>query len=227
MIEGIIPQQEIGELMKETTKLITLQVGPVQTNCYIVANMETKEAICFDPGEEGKRIADALQEHGLKLQAIFLTHCHFDHILGIPSLQEQVGPVPVYGAKTDQSCLNDVEVNLSPYGAGVMYVLDADEYMPDGTSITMLDQEIICLLTPGHTVDGMCYYFPEEDIMISGDTLFRGSVGRTDLPTGNGSVLIASIKEKLLPLPENTVVYPGHGPATTLKEEKEINQYLR
>lgn len=213
--------------MKETTKLITLQVGPIQTNCYIVANMETKEAICFDPGEEGQRIASELEEYGLTLQAIFLTHCHFDHILGIPALQEQAGPVPIYAAKTEQPCLNDVEVNLSQYGAGVTYALDADEYVKDGTRLTMLGQKMICLLTPGHTADGMCYYFPEEEMMISGDTLFRGTVGRTDLPTANGRTIITSIKEKLLPLPENTVVYPGHGPATTLKEEKVINQYLR
>jgi hydroxyacylglutathione hydrolase len=227
VIEFVIIRKRIGELMKETTKIIVLQVGPVQTNCYIVANTETKEAICFDPGEEGQRIAAKLKEYDWNLKGILLTHCHFDHILGIPVLQELAGPVPVYAAKTEQSCLNDVEVNLTQYGAGVAYGLDADQYIEDGTRLMMLGQEILCLSTPGHTADGMCYYFPEEEMIISGDTLFRGTVGRTDLPTANGRAIVTSIKEKLLPLPENTVVYPGHGAATTIKEEKAINQFLR
>lgn len=213
--------------MKDNIRVIEMQVGPVETNCYIITNEETGEAICFDPGDEGNKIADQLQENGLSLKAILLTHGHFDHIFGIPALMEQAGKVPVYAAKEEKNCLNNNDINLSGYGDPRVYTLDADEYVEDGQELTLIGKRIVCLLTPGHTAGGMCYYFPEEGILISGDTLFRGTVGRTDLPTSDGYAIVSSIKKQLLVLPDETVVYPGHGPGSTIGEEKVINKYLR
>lgn len=213
--------------MKNNTRIMEMQVGPVETNCYIIANEETGEAICFDPGDEGNKIADKLEENRLSLKAVLLTHGHFDHIFGIPKLMEKAGKVPVYAAKEEKNCLNNNDINLSGYGDPRVYTLDADEYVENGQELTLIGKRIVCLLTPGHTAGGMCYYFPEEGILISGDTLFRGTVGRTDLPTSDGYAIVSSIKKQLLVLPDETVVYPGHGPGSTIGEEKVINKYLR
>lgn len=205
----------------------TCQVGPVETNCYLAANTETGEAICIDPGDDGSRIAAELREHGWTLQAILLTHGHFDHILGIPELTEQAGKAPVYAARAEKDCLNRGDINLSDYNAPEACSLDADRYLEDKQELMLIGRRIVCLLTPGHTAGGMCYYLPEEGVLFSGDTLFRDSVGRTDLPTADGTALMASIRRQLLSLPEETEVYPGHGPKTAIGWEKRNNRYLR
>ncbi len=214
-------------MMQDKTRVSVIQVGPGGTNCYLIGNAETGEAICVDPGDDGDRIAAELGRNRFTLKAILLTHGHFDHILGISKLKEIAGDAPVYAAREEKECLNHNTINLSGYGDPRIYTLEADHYLDDGQELSLIGRRIVCLLTPGHTAGGMCYYFPEAGFVASGDTLFRGTVGRTDLPSADDRAIVPAIREKLMTLPDDTVVYPGHGPATTIREEKNGNPYLR
>lgn len=198
-------------------------VGPVSTNCYFLYNKETKEGIIVDPGDEPAKLLAYLKDKEIKLQAILLTHGHFDHIGAVSELKKSFD-VPVYAARAEKEVLLQPQKNLSGQ-MGETISLEADKYLEDGETIELLGQEVRCLLTPGHTCGGMCYYFPKEGIVFSGDTLFQESVGRTDFPTGNMSTLIRSIREKLFVLAPATRVYPGHGMMTSIENEKMFNLY--
>lgn len=198
-------------------------VGPVSTNCYFLYNKETKEGIIVDPGDEPAKLLAYLKDKEIKLQAILLTHGHFDHIGAVSELKKAFN-VPVYAARAEKEVLLQPQKNLSGQ-MGETISLEADKYLEDGETIELLGQEVRCLLTPGHTCGGMCYYFPKEGIVFSGDTLFQESVGRTDFPTGNMSTLIRSIREKLFVLAPATRVYPGHGMMTSIENEKMFNLY--
>ena len=200
-----------------------LVVGMVQTNCYIVHNMDTKECIIVDPGDEAEKICGYLTQNELKLQAILLTHGHFDHIGAVSELKDKYG-VPAYAAAEEKDVLQDVCLNLSPQ-IGRRISIAADYWVEDGQKISCLGQDITCILTPGHTQGGMCYYFPQAGMLFSGDTLFQESVGRTDFPTGSMSRIIRSIREKLFVLPKAVQVYPGHGPKTSIENEKMFNPF--
>lgn len=209
-------------------QVIKMPVGDIAANCIIVGNQTTKEAICFDPGAEGKRILRDINNAGFKLTGIFLTHSHFDHIMGIRAIKEELGDqtVKVYASDVEQRLLGKPELNLSTM-FGDTYSLLADETLSDGQEIMVLGTNMSCILTPGHTEGGMCYYFPLLHMVISGDTLFEGSIGRSDFPTGDADVLISSIREKLYALPDDTKVYPGHGEPTTIGHEKKSNYFVR
>lgn len=198
--------------------------GILSTNCYVAWNEQTKEAVIVDPAAYSKKLAEFLREEGLKPQAVLLTHGHFDHIMGLDALLEEY-PVPVYVHEAEKGLIADPKTNLSlTYTNG--YVFEDATYVTDGQKIAAAGVTFEVLFTPGHTSGGCCYYVETENMLFSGDTLFRCSVGRSDLPTGDETTLIRSIKEKLLVLPENTVVYPGHMAATTIQTEKTANPFL-
>ena len=198
--------------------------GILSTNCYVAWNEQTKEAVIVDPAAYSKKLAEFLREEGLKPQAVLLTHGHFDHIMGLDALLEEY-PVPVYVHGAEKGLIADPKTNLSlTYTNG--YVFEDATYVTDGQKIAAAGVTFEVLFTPGHTSGGCCYYAETENMLFSGDTLFRCSVGRSDLPTGDETTLIRSIKEKLLVLPENTVVYPGHMAATTVQTEKTANPFL-
>ncbi|MGN0242791.1 MAG: MBL fold metallo-hydrolase [Lachnospiraceae bacterium] len=214
--------------MQEHIKIHGVQVGPIQTNCYVITNTETKEAVLVDPGEAGEQLAHMLQQEELTLSAVLLTHGHFDHILGIPALQQTLDyEFPIYAAEAEKPTLNQPEINLSVQSAQGAYRLDADVYLEDGREITLLGEPFQCIHIPGHTLGGMCYYMPNEKILLSGDNLFEGSIGRSDLPGGNEWQLITAIKEKVMKLPDDTLVLPGHGNTTTIAREKLYNMCLK
>ena len=160
----------------------------VGTNCYVVYNENTKECFVVDPAAPSAPLVEFIRTEGLQLQGILLTHGHFDHIMGIDALRRKWS-VPVYASVLEQKVLTDTNVNLSAaYGAG--YVFADAKFLEDGASLALAGYQIRMISTPGHTAGGCCYYIEEEKVLFSGDTLFAGSVGRTDFPTGSMSTLV-------------------------------------
>lgn len=205
-------------------KIEKFVIGIVSTNCYLVENEETKECFIVDPAACPTELVSHLKKQGLKPVGIILTHGHFDHILGIDGFLKEF-PVPVYAHGEEENLLNDPSLNASAvYGAG--YTFSDAQYLRDGQRIVLAHLDIEVRHTPGHTPGGCCYYMPEEGVLFSGDTLFFGTVGRTDLPLGDSDLLMASIREKLMGLPEETKVYPGHSGETTIGYEKIHNSFL-
>lgn len=198
--------------------------GIISTNCYLVINEETKQAVVVDPAASPSYLMEHLKTEGLKVEAILLTHGHFDHIMGIDGFLE-VFPVPVYAHKEEALLLNDASSNAS-VSYGEAYTYSGAEYVEDGQKLYLAGILFEVLYTPGHTIGGCCYYVAEVDVVFSGDTLFQAFIGRTDFPTGNSSQLVRSIREKLLVLPDETRVYPGHLDETTIGYEKKYNPYL-
>ena len=196
------------------------------TNCYIVFDEATKETMVIDPGGEANKISEMLSILGANLKYIYLTHCHGDHIGGVTELKEKWGG-KILIHRIDSEGLNDAKINLSEYvGIGTIE-LDADSRIDDGDLIHIGELEFEVIHTPGHTAGGTSLYCKKEKLLFSGDTLFRGTWGRTDLPTSDFVAIMDSITKKLLLLPEETIVYPGHGKATMIKEEKPIYLELR
>lgn len=205
-------------------KIEKFVIGMIGTNCYIVENEETRECFLIDPAACPPEMVTHIRQKGLHVQAILLTHGHFDHIMGIDGFLKEF-PVPVYAHEEEKALLNDAELNASAeYSAG--YTFSGAEYVRDGQILELAGIEIQVLYTPGHTIGGCCYYLQEEGVLFSGDTLFYGSTGRTDFPTGSQSRLIRSIREKLLVLPDETKVYPGHMSETSIGFERMYNPYL-
>ena len=198
--------------------------GIISTNCYVVSNEETKEAVIVDPAAYPKKLKSYLQENELQVKAILLTHGHFDHIMGIDGVLEDY-QVPVYVHEDEAELITDPILNESnTYTNG--YTYDKAEYIREGQILKLIGYEFQVIHTPGHTSGGVSYYVASEYVLFSGDTLFHGSVGRTDFKTSSMSALIHSIREKLFLLPDETVVYPGHMGATTIGTEKKINPYV-
>lgn len=199
-------------------------VGAVMTNCYVVSDDQTKDALIIDPGAEAKKIAALIREKELKVRAVLLTHGHFDHILAAGELCGEF-QAKLYCLEEEKELMMDPVMNV-----GRMFHFECtavpDDVFRAGDRLEFGSLACTVIPTPGHTRGGVCFYFENEGILFSGDTLFFESVGRTDMPTGNAAVLIQSIKEKLFVLPEETKVYPGHGPATTIGYEKNNNPYM-
>ncbi|MBS7341222.1 MAG: MBL fold metallo-hydrolase [Suilimivivens sp.] len=205
-------------------KIGRIVMGMCQTNCYFVYPEGKSEVILFDPADRGDYIYHSLKDKGFTVAAILLTHGHFDHIWGLEELKELSG-AKVYAYEEEKEVCENASVNVSK-GAGRPCEITADEYVKDGATISVAGMSCQLIATPGHTKGSCCYYFEEEGILISGDTLFQESVGRTDLPTGSMSALVRSVKEKLMVLPADVKVYPGHGESTTIGYEKEYNPFL-
>ncbi len=200
-------------------------LGQLGTNCYIMVNHDTNACIVFDPADEAPVLKEIFDHPEFQLQAIFLTHGHIDHIGAAKELKDMYN-VPIYASKEENDqILTKVGANLSAMFGNPM-TLEADELLQDGQKVEIIGTTLTCILTPGHTAGGMCFYCEEMKSVIAGDTLFCESVGRTDFPTGSGSVLERSIREKLFALPEDTKVFPGHMNMTTIGWEKENNPYF-
>jgi hydroxyacylglutathione hydrolase len=209
-----------------------LPVGALQCNCSILGDEASGEAIVVDPGDEIPRILALLQLHKLTVKQILITHAHIDHIAGAARLQALTG-APVLYNQNDLPLVKMMAVQAGWLGVETPEVRPPDDTLDEGKVISIgavsngspaLTGSI--LHTPGHTQGSICLYLPEQNLLLAGDTLFAGSVGRTDLPGGDGPMLLRSIHSKLLPLPDETVVLPGHGPKTTIGEERETNPFL-
>lgn len=208
----------------DNVKVGCIPLGMYMTNCYYVYNVRTNEAVVIDPADSGDYIFDELSKKGLSVKAIFLTHGHFDHIYGVSALKEKTG-VKVYSHEEEADLLASTSLNCSGT-VGRKVSVTPDILLKDSETVKMLDCEIKLLYTPGHTKGSACYYFESEGIIFAGDTLFYESVGRTDLPTGSMSELIRSIKDVLMPLPDEVTVFPGHGESTSIGHERNYNPFL-
>ena len=200
-------------------------VGMIGTNCYLVINEETKESVMVDPGAYPAKVKNAVKEQGLKLKAVLLTHAHFDHIMGLSDVMEDV-KVPVYVEEADLPMMTDGESNLSSTYVRGGYRFEEAVPVSDGQQLEIAGFQFRVIHTPGHTPGGCCYCMEQEGVLFSGDTLFQTSVGRSDFPGGSASALVRSVKEKLLVLPEETHVYPGHMEETTIGYEKLHNPFI-
>lgn len=199
-------------------------VGPMDANCYIIGDEKTKEAAVVDPGAEGRRILGRLEKLGLKCKYIILTHGHVDHVGALNEVREATA-ADVLIHKEDAGMLISPAQNLSLFMGSVLKFKEAERLLEDRDKIQVGDVIMEVLHTPGHTPGGICLVVPGEGI-ITGDTLFAGSVGRSDFPGGSHDVLINSVKTRLLVFPDDTMVYPGHGPASTIGSEKKYNPFL-
>lgn len=215
-------------------KIGRMVLSMCQTNCYFLYLDGEKECIVVDPADYGNKIYDSLRRNGFQVAGILLTHGHFDHIWGLKELKSAVNaanecdglePIKVYANEAEREVLRDVHKNVSEQ-AGRPCVASADVYLKDGDEVTLAGMTFRMIATPGHTVGGCCYYFEDAGILVSGDTLFQESVGRTDFPTGSMGTLVRSIQDKLFVLPEDTRVYPGHGDSTTIGHEMKYNPFL-
>ena len=205
-----------------------LVVGMYQTNCYVLRESITaKNCLIIDTGLEAGPVVDFLNEHKLNPAAVIFTHGHADHIAGLGILREEYPDTKVYIHKLDAQMLTDKEQNLSAL-AGIRFSTEpANVLIEEGEIVEEAGIKLAVLHTPGHTQGGVSLYSKDEQIIFVGDTLFADSIGRADFPGGNMEQLITSIKERLLGLPEETAVYPGHGPTTTIRQEKAYNPFLQ
>ena len=204
-------------------KVESIVLGSIGTNCYIVTNEETKECFAVDMAECPQEYVNYIKNNGLEMKALFLTHGHFDHIMGIDDFLKAF-PVPVYAGEDELPVIEDDRLNVSCM-YGPKYAFHGAQPVRDGQVIECAGIEVDVLHTPGHTVGGCCYYLPKEHRLFSGDTLFMVSVGRADLPTGNEKDLMQSVREKVLTLPSETKVFSGHGPSTSIEYEQANNPY--
>ncbi len=203
-----------------------LPVGMLQCNCSIFGDETTKEAIVVDPGDDIEQIRKILDRHGLKVKAIVITHAHIDHIGGAAKLKALTG-APVYLNQSDQELYDHLDVQASWLGMQPPERTDVDTPLREGDTLRLGETDFHILHTPGHTQGSISIWIPAENKVVAGDTLFRDSIGRTDLPGGDSRKIITSIHEKLMTLPEDAVVIAGHGAQTTIGREKERNPFLR
>ncbi len=196
------------------------------TNCYIVQDEKSKETMVIDPAGDVDKIVEMLDILQAKLKYIYLTHCHGDHIGGVKELKNRCGGQIVTHRLAAENLLN-TDTNLTLYIGKEGLTIETDARVDDNDLIHLGDLEFKVIHTPGHTSGGSCLYSEEEKLLFSGDTLFRGTWGRTDVPTGDFEAVISSITKKLMILPDETIVYPGHGKSTMIREEKPIYLELK
>jgi len=202
-----------------------LPVGMLQCNCSIFGDEQSRQAVVIDPGDEIEEIQAILAKHRLQVKAIVITHAHIDHIGGAQKLKAATG-APVYMNANDQELYDRLDVQAGWLGMQTPEKTSIDINARDGDSLTLGAAEFHVLHTPGHTQGSISLWIPAENKVVAGDTLFRDSIGRTDLPGGNPRQILRSIHEKLMPLDEKTIVIPGHGPNTTIGRERERNPFL-
>jgi glyoxylase-like metal-dependent hydrolase (beta-lactamase superfamily II) len=204
----------------------TFPVGPLQCNCTILGDEQAGEAIVIDPGDEVGRIHRRLTERGLKLKQILVTHAHIDHVGGALKLKRLTG-APILLNENDLPLLKMMDMQAGWLGIATPETAPPDEPLADGLRVGLESYPAQVIHTPGHTQGSICLHFAPLKLLVAGDTLFAGSIGRTDLPGGNFDQIIDSIESRLLALPDETKVLPGHGPATTIGAERKSNPFLR
>lgn len=206
----------------DTIRIKTYVLGPVSTNCYIVFREGSKHAIVIDPADRADVILAHCRDLGVEPEAILLTHGHFDHMMAAQEIREQTKAL-VYACEKEQKLLGDASLNLSSGFIRKPYTLQADRLVKEGDRLEFSDLTLEVMETPGHTAGSVCYYEREEGILFSGDTLFAGSYGRVDFPTGSLEEMAASLRKRLFLMPDDVMVYSGHGEATTIGYEKQYN----
>jgi hydroxyacylglutathione hydrolase len=203
-----------------------LPVGPLQCNCSVIGDEATREAMVIDPGDDIEDVAAIIRKHNLKVKQIVITHAHIDHVGGAMKLRALTG-APILLNQNDYGLLKMLDMQATWIGVPAPGDVKIDAQLVDGESLSAGSLSANVLHTPGHTEGSVCLYFPAEKLLIAGDTLFAGSIGRTDLPGGSLEKIMRSLHQRVLALPDETIVIPGHGPKTTIGEEREGNPFLR
>ena len=203
-----------------------IPVGPLHCNCSIIGDEASREAMVIDPGDDIADVLAVVQKHNLKVKQIVITHAHIDHVGGAMKLREATG-APILLNQNDYALLKMLDVQAAWLGMRDPGVVKIDRTVVDQETVQAGSLIATVMHTPGHTEGSICLYFPAEKKLIAGDTLFAGSIGRTDLPGGSFEKIMQSIHEKVLSLPDETSVLPGHGPTTTIAEERENNPFLK
>jgi hydroxyacylglutathione hydrolase len=202
-------------------------VGPVQENCYFIRRPAARSAVIVDPGEEASRLIEALAALGIEsVEAILITHCHFDHVGAVRAVHDATG-APVYCPELEREVLADMNAHYSIPGFGPFESYEADHILAGGETLDLAGLSFDVRFTPGHSIGHLTYAIRDEEALLSGDVLFQGSVGRTDLPGGDWPTLLASIESLIAEFPPQTRVFPGHMGATTLAAEQATNPFLR
>jgi hydroxyacylglutathione hydrolase len=203
-----------------------LPVGPLQCNCSVIGDEASREAMVIDPGDDIEDVLAVIRKHNLTVKQIVITHAHIDHVGGASKLRAATG-APVLLNQNDYALLKMLDEQAAWIGVPSPGKVDIDQSVAQADTVKAGSLSADVLHTPGHTEGSICLYFPAQHKLIAGDTLFAGSIGRTDLPGGSFDKIIRSIHEKVLALPDDTVVVPGHGPLTTIGEERESNPFLK
>src|SRR5579862_9332660 len=203
-----------------------LPVGPLQCNCSVIGDETSREAMVIDPGDEIQSILALVQKHNLTVKQIVITHAHIDHVGGAMKLRAATG-APILLNQNDYELLKMLDMQAAWVRMASPGKVEIDQSIGQADTIKTGSLTANVIFTPGHTEGSVCLYFPAEKKLIAGDTLFAGSIGRTDLPGGSMEKIISSLHEKVLALPDETVVVPGHGPLTTIGEERESNPFLQ
>jgi hydroxyacylglutathione hydrolase len=206
--------------------LESFPVGPLQCNCSILGDEVTREAVVVDPGDNIPDILSRLQKHGLTLRQIIVTHAHIDHVGGAAMLKKITG-APVLLNQHDLGLLGAMGIQAGWLGVPTPEVEPPDASADDGLTVGLATMPAEVIHTPGHTPGSICLLFHDQHLLLAGDTLFAGSIGRTDLPGGDGRRILRSLRDRLLVLPDQTRVIPGHGPQTTIGEERHSNPFLQ
>ena len=202
-----------------------LPVGPLQCNCSIIGDEQTREAMVIDPGDDVDQVLDLIRKHNLRVKQIVITHAHIDHVGGAMKLRKATG-APVLLNQNDYALLKMLDVQAAWLGMAAPEKVEIDQGIGQADTVKAGSLVGQVLHTPGHTEGSICLYFPAETMLIAGDTLFAGSIGRTDLPGGSFEKIIHSLHDRVLALPDETLVVPGHGPLTRIGEERESNPFL-
>jgi hydroxyacylglutathione hydrolase len=224
VISGSLPDFQGSNIMK----IDCLILGGYETNCYVLRQSDAAaECLVIDPGLQADELIGFLTEHKLDPVAVVLTHGHIDHIAGVALLGEQFGDIKVHIHKLDGQMLAEPQTNLSAMTGFAFSTKPADVSLQEQDVIEQAGVKLLVLHTPGHTPGGISLYSKDDDVAFVGDTLFADSIGRTDFPGGSTSQLLNSVREKLFTLPDETKVYPGHGPATTIAREKAHNPFFQ
>ena len=201
-------------------------VGPLQCNCSIIGDEQTREAMVIDPGDQIEDILRVLKAENLTLKQIVVTHAHIDHVGGAMKLKAATG-APILMNQKDEALLKMLDVQATWIGMKPPGAVQVDEDVSEGRILQVGSLSSTVIHTPGHTEGSICLHFPEQNTLFAGDTLFAGSIGRTDLPGGSFEKIIRSLHNQLLQLPDETQVVPGHGPMTTIGQERESNPFLQ